>query len=900
MANTGVQGRTLEDTVDVPVPVGLDAAEAAARLRANGPNTVAPPPRRHVAVRVLRQLTDPLVALLLAAAVVTTVLGDYPDTAVILLVVLVNTVIGLVQEIRADRAIAALGQLAAPAARVVRDGRDLAVPAADLVHGDLVRIEAGDIVPADLLLVEANRLQLDESALSGESVPVGRTVGQEALAGTVVTTGRADGTVLRTGPASALGRISTLVAGTRPSATPLQRRLSALGRTLGLVAVALSGLVFAIGVISGRPIVEMAVTAVSLVVAAVPESLPAVVTLALALGARRMAASKAIPRRLHAVETLGSVTVIASDKTGTLTEGRMAVQQVVTTDGARYQVTGSGYAPHGAVHRDGAAVAVPEELRRLARAGLLCNDAALSPPDDERPDWGAVGDPLEAALVAFAARSGLDPQTTRGAWPRVAEHPFDQAQRRMVTAHRSCDQRYLVVCKGAPESVLNSTLLDATDDEIAALTRSAHQLAAEGLRVLAVAAALVETLPDLAAPTGLRPLGLTAVGDPLRAGAPEIADSLDTAGVRLLLITGDHPATAAAIGSQLGLWRDGDPLARGDDGSTPAHPDTRVFARTQPEQKLDIIADLQSRGHVVAMTGDGVNDAPALRRADIGVAMGGGTEVARQAADLVLVDDDLSTVTAAIGEGRRIYDNIRRFLRYALAGGVAEILVMLVGPLFGLAVPLQPAQILWVNLLTHGVPGVALGAEPAEPGTLRRAPRSPQESVLGAGLGRDVLVTGALIAAVVLGAGVVAAAQDLPWQSVVFVVLGLAQLGVALAVRAPRPAGTRRGNPGLLVAVAVSALLQVGGVLFAPLRDLLDTEPLTPTVLLACAAVSALPGLVLRLTRRRPTPPSAPSDDAVDGTAGLQSQRSDAAEGQLRHADAGPQSRRSDATDGSR
>ncbi|MDG4838216.1 cation-transporting P-type ATPase [Micromonospora sp. WMMD967] len=848
MTTTGGRDGTLEDPVDLAVPVGLDAAEAAARLRASGPNTVTPPPRQHLAVRILHQLTDPLVALLLAAAAVTTVLGDYPDTAVIVLVVLVNTVIGVVQEVRADRAIAALDRLAAPAARVVRDGRELAVPAADLVPGDLVRVEAGDIVPADLLLIEANRLHLDESALTGESVTAGRTPGEEALAGTVVTTGRAAGTVLRTGAVSALGRISALMAGTRPTTTPLQRRLSALGRVLGLVAVALSGLVFAIGVVGGRPVVDMAITAVSLVVAAVPESLPAVVTLALALGARRMAAAHAIPRQLHAVETLGSVTVIASDKTGTLTEGRMAVQQVVMPDGARYGITGTGYAPYGTVHQDGAAVAVPEELRRLARAGLLCNDAALSPPDDERPDWAAVGDPLEAALVAFAARCGLDPQTTRAAWPRVAEHPFDQAQRRMITVHRSCDQRYLVVCKGAPESILGAPLVDATAEEIDELTTTARRLAAEGLRVLAVAAALVDRMPNLAAPTGLRPVGLVAVGDPLRVGAPEIADSFDTAGVRLLLITGDHPATAAAIGGQLGLWRVGDPVASGDDDQT-AHPDTRVFARTQPEQKLDIIAGMQARGEVVAMTGDGVNDGPALRRADIGVAMGSGTEVARQAADLVLVDDELSTVATAIGG--RIYDNIRRFLRYALAGGVAEIMVMLTGPLFGLAVPLLPAQILWVNLLTHGVPGVALGAEPAEPGTLRRPPRSPQESVLGGGLGRDVLVTGALIAAVVLGAGVFAAHRGLPWQSVVFVVLGLAQLGVALAVRAPRLPGARHGNPGLLVAVAASALLQVGGVLLAPLRELLGTDPLGPGVLLACAAVSVVPGLALRLARRQ-------------------------------------------------
>ncbi|MEU1602895.1 cation-translocating P-type ATPase [Micromonospora matsumotoense] len=833
---------------------GLTTTEAAARLRTDGPNSVAAPTRRRLPGRVLRQLTDPLVALLLAAATVTTLLGDWPDTAVIVLVVAVNTIIGVVQEVRADRAIAALDQLSAPTARVVRDGRDVVLPAADLVRDDLVRVEAGDVVPADLRLVEASRFQVDESALTGESVPVGRDDGEEVRAGTVVTTGRATGTVLRTGAASALGRISALVAGTRPAPTPLQRRLSGLGRILALVVVALSGLVFAIGVAGGRPVVEMAVTAVSLVVAAVPESLPAVVTLALALGARRMAGARAIPRRLHAVETLGSVTVIASDKTGTLTEGRMVVRTAVTPDGVRYTVDGVGYAPHGQVSRDGTPVTAPQELRRLARAGLLCNDATVSPPQDDRPDWAAVGDPLEAALTAFAGRCGLEPETTRSAWPRIAERPFEQATRRMVTVHRGCDGRQLVVCKGAPENVLTSTLLDATAEEIEALSAAARQLAAEGLRVLAVASAPVDTVPDLAAPVGLRPVGLVGVGDPLRAGAAGIAADLDTAGVRLLLVTGDHPATAAAIGGQLGLWRPGDPVVRGDtDDAAQAEPHARVFARTQPEQKLDIIAGLQARGHVVAMTGDGVNDAPALRRADIGVAMGGGTEVARQAADLVLVDDDLATVAVAIGEGRRIYDNIRRFLRYALSGGVAEIVVMLLGPLFGLPVPLLPAQILWINLLTHGLPGVALGAEPAEPGTLRRTPRSPRESVLGAGLGRDVLVTGALISTVVLAAGVAAAHAGLPWQSVVFVVLGLAQLGVALAVRA---AGAGRANPGLLVAVAGSALLQVGGVLLPPLRTLLGTEPLGPTVLLACLAVSTLPGLVLRLARR----------PAVDGT----------------------------------
>ncbi|MCI4065504.1 HAD-IC family P-type ATPase [Micromonospora sp. R77] len=418
----GRPGDTADRVVEVPA-TGLSTATAQARLRTEGPNQVAAPPRRHLAVRVLHQLTDPLVALLLAAAVVTTVLGDHPDTAVILLVVAVNTAIGVVQELRADRAIAALDQLAAPTARVVRDGQDVILPAAEVVRDDLVRVEAGDVVPADLLLTEANRLRLDESALTGEAVPVAGDAGEELSAGTVVAIGRGTGVVLRTGPASALGRISGLVAGTRPGPTPLQRRLAGLGRVLGLAAVLLSGLVFVVGVAGGRPVVQMAVTAVSLVVAAVPESLPAVVTLALALGARRMARSRAIPRRLHAVETLGSVTVIASDKTGTLTQGRMAVQRAVTVDGAGYTVTGTGYAPEGVVRQRGERVVVPDELRRLARAGLLCNDAALAPPDDRRPEWTAVGDPLEAALVAFAARCGLDPDATRAAWPRVAEHP---------------------------------------------------------------------------------------------------------------------------------------------------------------------------------------------------------------------------------------------------------------------------------------------------------------------------------------------------------------------------------------------------------------------------------------------------------------------------------------------
>jgi Ca2+-transporting ATPase len=807
---------------------GLSEATAAHRLAADGPNTVATTPPPRLAYRILRQLTDPLVALLLASAVVTTLLRDATDTAVIVLVVIVNTAIGVSQEIRAERAIAALQHLGAPTARVVRDGTDRVVPAADLVRDDLVVLAAGDVVPADLVLTEAQRLRLDESMLTGESVAVSRAGGDEVHAGTVVLTGRAEGVVARTGAASALGRIASLVASTRPGPTPLQRRLARLGRILGLVVVLLSALVMVLGLLAGRPPAQMAITAVSLVVAAVPESLPAVVTLALALGAYRMARGNAIARRLHAVETLGSVTVLASDKTGTLTEGRMSVERAVTADGCSFAVRGRGYEPTGLVGEPSG------PLAELARAAVLCNDAHLVPPSSEHPDWTGAGDPLEVALLAFAARCGLDPDAERAAAPRVGEHPFDAATRRMVTWHTLPDDRTLVVCKGAPEVVLDASAPH--------LLRAAHELADAGLRVLAIAAG--------DSVSGLRPLGLVGIGDPIREGAPEVAAAFEDAGIRLVLVTGDHPATAASIAGRLGIFRAGDTVVRGDQGPPDGDGRARVYARILPEQKLDIIAALQRAGHVVAMTGDGVNDAPALRRADIGVAMGAsGTEVARQAADLVLTDDNLATVALAVGEGRRIYDNIRRFLRYALSGGAAELLIMLVGPFLGLAVPLLPAQILWVNLLTHGLPGVALGAEPATPGVMDRPPRSPQESVLGAGLAQSVLIGGSVIAACVLGAALGAYRLGVPWRSVAFVVLGLAQLGVALAVRAPRQRHRGTRNPGLAAAVALSAVLQVAAVTWEPLRVLLRTESLTPAQLAACACVAAVPGGALAVVR---------------------------------------------------
>jgi Ca2+-transporting ATPase len=555
----------------------------------------------------------------------------------------------------------------------------------------------------------------------------------------------------------------------------------------------------------------------------------------------------------------------------------MSVERVVTADGAAYRMRGRGYDPTGTVHDSAGGVAPgapPPALTELARAAVLCNDAELAPPtaaararseakrEVKRPEpggtvdsplWTAVGDPLEAALLAFAGRCGVSAGTERAAAWRVREQPFDAGTRRMVTVHSTVDGGFLVVCKGAPEAVLAPEVVGAYPGERAALLAAAGTLADAGLRVLALAAGYRDRLDEREPAHDLRPLGVLGIGDPLRDEATEVAAAFERAGIRLVLITGDHPATAATIARRLGIMDEGDRVVRGDtdlpglDAGDAAR--VRVFSRTQPEQKLDIVAGLQRGGHVVAMTGDGVNDAPALRRADIGVAMGGsGTEVARQAADLVLTDDNLSTVVTAVREGRRIYDNIRRFLRYALAGGLAEIVVMLVGPFLGLAIPLLPAQILWVNLLTHGLPGVALGAEPAGPDAMRRPPRSPQESVLGSGLSRAILATGGLIGAVVLGTGVLAERAGVPAQSAMFVTLGLAQLGVALAVRGPRLAG-EPGNPWLGAAVALSAVLQVAAVTVAPLRDLLQTEPLDLAELAVCAAVATVPGLATVLSR---------------------------------------------------
>ena len=786
-----------------PLP-GLSTAEARQRLATSGPNEVPPPRRRTWLDRIRIQLVDPMIVLLCGAFVVVCWLGDVSDAVIIAAVVVLNTTLGVVQEQRAERAIAALEEMATPRAFARRDGALVELPARELVAGDEVRLEAGDVVPADVCLSTATALAVDESAMTGESVPVARSAGEEALAGTVVTHGSGFGTVVRTGARSGLGRIATLVATTGVVRTPLQRRLARLSRQLTVVVVALAAVVMALAIGRGQPVGPSVVLALSLAVAAIPESLPAVVSVALALGASRMARRGALVRWLPAVETLGSVSVLASDKTGTLTEGRMTVRQLWTPDGS---------------------VALPatersQAVTRLLRDLVLCNDAHLAGSVSER---SIIGDPMEGALLLAAASYDDSLLDVAAAWPRTGGEPFDNVRRTMSTEHAPLAGGGAVrVTKGAPEVVLALAPPSATRTAALAV---AEELARGGSRVLGVVEEAAGHAPEV--------VGLVALVDPPRADAADLVGMFRDAGIRTLLVTGDHPATAHSVAAQVGIAPED------------------VFARVRPEQKVEIVESWQGRGHVVAMTGDGVNDAPALRRSDIGVAMGRrGTEVARQAADVVLAGDDLRSLITAVGEGRRINQNIRTFLRFGLSGGMAEVLVLLVGPFLGLAAPLLPGQILWINMLTHGVPGVAFGAEPLDPDRLHRPPASPERSVLGGGLVPRILLGGTLIGAASLASGLLAQRSGWPVSTCVFLTLGFAQLITALALRTPRRPGAGRSAlmpRALEVAVAVSAALQVLAVTVAPLRDLLATAPLPPAAWLACIALAVVPAFAVPL-----------------------------------------------------
>ena len=811
-------------------PDGLDPAEVERRRAEHGPNELPEGRKRSLLRMAFDQLADLMILVLLAAAVVAGVVGEPSDTFAIVLIVLLNAVIGFVQEYRAEKAMEALRQMAAPFARVRRGGAQQDVPSAELVPGDLVLLEAGNIVPADLRLVESARLSVAEAALTGESHPIEKALdvlddpalslgdrANMAWKGTMVAAGRGSGVVVAIGSQTELGRIAQLLDSADEVKTPLQKRLARFGGRLAVLVLVVCAGVFAAGLARGEPPALMFLTAVSLAVAAIPEALPAVVAISLALGASRMAKQNALVRRLPAVETLGSVTTICTDKTGTLTQNKMLAEAFWEPGEEQSPTVG------------------------LLEAMALVNDAVWD-------SAGALsGDPTETALVEAAQAHGQDPTALREALPRVAELPFDSTRMRMATVH-AVDGGFRVLVKGAPEAVLPEC------GDAAESLAKAEELAAQGLRVLAFAERRLETLPeDLSTiERELSLLGLVGLMDPPREEAQGAVAECKAAGIVPVMITGDHPATARAIAVRLGILEEGGRVLNGtelaalnDEDFAAQVGEIRAFARVDPGQKIRIVRALQATGQFVAMTGDGVNDAPALKRADIGVSMGeGGTDVAREASHMVLLDDNFATIVLAVREGRRIFDNIRRFVLYTMSSNAGEILTISVAPFLGLPIPLLPIHILWINLLTDGLPGLALAAERAEPGVMSRPPRPPDESIFAGGLWQHIVWVGLVIAVLCLGvqAWAIRSGSDHA-QSMVFTVLCLSQLGHVMAIRSDRESLLRIGvftNKPLIAAVVGTALLQLATLYLPFLNPIFKTTPLPLSELLLCLGLSSV------------------------------------------------------------
>jgi Ca2+-transporting ATPase len=824
---------------------GLDQEEVARRLAQSGPNEIREGRQRGPLRIFLSQFADFMIGVLIAAGIIAGLVGEPQDTIAIFVIVVLNAVIGFVQEYRAERAVAALKQLAAPTARVRRDGQVMTLPARDLTPGDVVLLEAGNAIPADLRLVEAVQLKVEEAALTGESQPVEKTaktlhelelpLGDRrnmAYKGTLVTYGRGLGLVVATGMRTELGKIAELLRTEEEVKTPLQQRLARFGAHLAWVVLAICAIIFGIGWLRGEPPLLMFLTAVSLAVAAIPEALPAVVTVSLALGARKLVRKNALIRRLPAVETLGSVTYICSDKTGTLTQNRM--RAVAFAADIR---EGQGRLP-----------------KPFLQAMAWNNDAILAPSGE------IMGDPTEVALFEAAVRANRDATSWEPLTERLAEIPFDSERKMMTTFHPEGNE-VVAYTKGAPEALLPRCAGLWTSEGIRRpnlkrILADAERMAAEGLRVLALARRVWPVLPtDFSSEnveSNLCFLGFVGLMDPPRPEAQEAVELCKSAGITPVMITGDHPATARAIARRLGIVEGDDQVLNGRELAEMSLTEferrveqIRVYARVAPEQKIKIVKALQDKGEFAAMTGDGVNDAPALRRANIGIAMGKtGTDVAREASHMVLLDDNFATIVAAIREGRRIFDNIRKFIKYAMTGNSAEIWVLLLAPFLFLPIPLLPIHILWINLVTDGLPGLALAVEPEEKGVMRRPPRHPQESIFAHGMWQHILWVGLLMGGVSLFAQAWAYhTGSAHWQSMVFTVLTLSQMGHVLAIRSERESLFQQGllsNKPLLGATFLTFMLQMA-VLYVPfLNPIFKTVPLSPDELLFCLALSTI------------------------------------------------------------
>jgi len=854
---------------------GLADEDARRRLERFGPNELTEKERKPLWRMFLDQFKDFMILVLIAAAVVAGVIGEISDTIAIAVIVVLNGVLGFVQEYRAEKAMAALKKMAAPSATVIRNGQARSVPADQLVPGDRVILEAGNVVPADLRLTEAVQMQIDESALTGESVPVEKDsapleeadppLGDRknmAYKGTLVTFGRGQGVVTETGMRTELGRIATLLQDQEEGRTPLQKRLTVFGQKLAYAVLAICAIVFAAGLLRGEPPLLMLLTAISLAVAAIPEALPAVITISLALGAKKLVRQHALIRKLPAVETLGSVTYICSDKTGTLTLNRMTVETVYA--GGRLERT-DALPTLEKTDAGGSLPANGDPIHLLLAALALCNDA--------RPDAsGAIlGDPTEAALIELAQGKGLPKARLDEKYPRLAEIPFDPGRKRMTTFHPWENGRVVSFTKGAVEAllegadqVLSRNVTEAIDP--ATVQETAEAIAADGLRTLGCAMRIWEGLPDPLTPetaeTGLVFIGMVGMMDPPRSEAAEAVSMCRSAGIKPVMITGDHPRTAQVIAERVGILREeGKAVLTGRELATLPLEDfedkverIRVYARVAPEQKLKIVKALQDKGHFVAMTGDGVNDAPALKRADIGVAMGiTGTDVSKEAAHMILLDDNFATIVKAVREGRRIFDNIRKFIKYTMTSNSGEIFTIFLAPFLGLPIPLLPIHILWINLVTDGVPGLALAAEPGEKDIMNRPPRDPKESIFAKGLGAHILWVGLLMGAVsILTQALFIDSAKTHWQTMVFTVLCLSQMGHVLAVRSEKESFFTQGalsNKPLFGAVLLTFALQMATIYVPFLNPVFKTAPLTAGELGATILLSTVVFLAVEIEK---------------------------------------------------
>jgi len=826
---------------------GLSAVEAKKRLEEYGPNEITRAKKKSPWLLFLNQFKDFMIIVLIGAAIISGLLSDITDTIVIIAIVILNAIVGFVQEYRAEKAMDELKKMTVTNVLVVRNNAVTTISSTVLVPGDIILLEAGNIVPADVRLSETVHLKVNESSLTGESLAIEKQINSltspelplgdysnMAFKGTYITNGRGKGIVVATGMETELGKIARLLQ--EPGIqTPLQKRLAVFGRNLAYIILFICAIVFAVGYLRGEEVVLMLLTALSLAVAAIPEALPAVITIALAIGARKMVRKNALIRKLPAVETLGSVTYICTDKTGTLTLNKMTVEEI----------TGRNFSIHN--KNQTAEIHSDKDYKQLMQAMALNNDVYR----DENNN--TIGDPTETALYEFAFSKGYSKSEIEKQYPRVAEIPFDAERKCMTTIHRYGD-KYIAFVKGAMEMLMQK----ANDDFVEKTWEEAlNKMLAEGLRVLGFATREFGTLPSVINPATvenqLQLVGIAGIIDPPREEARQAVHECKTAGIKPVMITGDHPVTAATIAKRLDIIETKeDRIITGAEMKAMSEQELqevvdhiKVYARVSPEQKLNIVKALQKRGEYVAMTGDGVNDAPALKHADIGVAMGiTGTDVSKEAAHMILLDDNFATIVKAVKEGRRIFDNIRKFIRYVLTGNSAEIWTIFLAPFFTLPIPLLPIHILWINLVTDSLPGLALAAEPAEKNIMQRPPRNPGQSIFADGLGIHVAWVGLLLAALTIGTQAYAIyINDSHWQTMVFTVLCLGQLTHVMSIRSETVSLFRQGifsNRSLIFTVVITFILQLAIIYLPFLNKVFKTQPLTLKELAFCIAISLM------------------------------------------------------------